>query len=103
MTSKSEGTPMVLLEAASLKKPILATKVGGIGELLAEEDECILVRLGDLQGYVQGINRLLTDKNLSQRISDAAYLRVVRDFTVDKQVQTVNSAYTAAWINRSLV
>lgn len=103
MTSKSEGTPMVLLEAASLKKPIIAPKVGGIEELLVNGGECVLVSPGDHQGYVQGIDRLLTDKELSQRISEAAYLRVARDFTVDKQIRAVNSAYAAAWIDRSLV
>lgn len=43
MTSTSEGTPMVLLEAAVLEKPIVATRVGGIPNLFPSGESAILV------------------------------------------------------------
>lgn len=96
MSSRSEGTPMVLLEAASLQKPIVTTNVGGIPELLTNEDECILVPPRDIHALAAGMKKILLDKKLSEHLSQAAYLRVQRDFSISKQVQETLSVYAQA-------
>ena len=103
MSSRSEGTPMVLLEAASLKKPILATNVGGISELLKDEEECLLVPPGNLNAFAQGMIKILTEKKLSERMAQAAFLRVTRDFSVRNQVKDTLSAYAQALPEQNLV
>ena len=97
MPSRSEGTPIALLEAAALRKPILATSVGGIPELLENGKECLLVPSGDLSELANGIQRLIEDKSLSKRIAENAYRRVSREFTVDAQVPATIQSYTNAW------
>jgi glycosyltransferase involved in cell wall biosynthesis len=96
MPSRSEGTPIALLEAASLKKPILATAVGGIPELVKNEEECLLVEAGNVSELINGIRRLIQDEALSERLGENAYRRVIKDFSLDVQalatIQTYNKA-----------
>jgi len=99
MPSRSEGTPIALLEAASLKKPIMATSVGGIPELVKSEEECLLVEAGDVPGLVKGIRRLIQDKALSERLGENAYRKVLSEFSLDVQalatIRTYNKALQA--------
>ena len=43
MTSRFEGTPLAVLEAMSMRVPIVAPKLDGIGEILAHERDALLV------------------------------------------------------------
>ena len=99
MSSRSEGTPMVLLEAASLKKPILATNVGGIPELLKSEEDCLLVPAGNPPALANGMKRMLADKKFSERLALSAYLRVIQNFSVEGQVRDTMSVYSQAWLD----
>lgn len=100
MPSRSEGTPIALLEAAALRKPILATSVGGIPELLENGEECILVSSGDLIELANAIRKLIQDKSLAERLAENAYRRVSRDFAVDAQVLATIQSYNKAWTSR---
>ena len=99
MSSRSEGTPMVLLEAASLKIPILATNVGGIPELFRNEEECLLVPPGDPDALASNMKKLLRDKKLSSRLAQAANLKISRDYSVNRQVRETLSVYDQALSN----
>jgi len=96
MPSRSEGTPIALLEAASMKKPILATAVGGIPELVKNEEECLLVETGSAPGLANGIRRLIQDQALSARLGENAYRRVLSDFSLDVQVHATIQTYNKA-------
>ena len=99
MSSRTEGTPMVLLEAASLNKPILATNVGGIPELFKNEEECLLVSPGDPKALASNMERLLVDRKLSDRLANAANIKVKRDFSISSQVRETMSVYNLALSN----
>lgn len=99
MSSRTEGTPMVLLEAASLNKPILATNVGGIPELFKNEEECLLVSPGDPKALASNMERLLIDRKLSDRLANAANIKVKRDFSISSQVRETMSVYNLALSN----
>ena len=102
MSSRSEGTPMVLLEAASLQKPIVATSVGGIPEMLENEKECLLVPPGDANALANGMKKVLADKELAEHLAQAACLRVKKDFSVSSQVEDTLSVYEQAWLDKIL-
>ncbi len=101
MPSRSEGTPIALLEAAVLRKPILATSVGGIPELVKNEEECLLVSSGNIFELVNGIRRLIRDKVLSERLRENAYRRVLNDFSLDAQAVATIRSYNKALRSRS--
>ena len=100
MPSRSEGTPIALLEAAALRKPILATSVGGIPELLENGKECLLVSSGDLIELTEGIRKLIQDRSLAERLAENAFKRVSQDFTLNAQVVATIQSYNRAWISR---
>jgi len=100
MPSRSEGTPIALLEAAALRKPILATSVGGIPELLENGKECLLVSSGDLIELTEAIRKLIQDGSLAERLAENAFRRVSQDFTVSAQVVATIQSYNKAWISR---
>jgi len=101
MPSRSEGTPIALLEAAALRKPILATSVGGIPELLKDEEECLLVPSPDLPKLVTGIRKLIQDDGLAERLAENAHRRVLRDFTLNTQALATIQSYNRAWKSRN--
>jgi len=101
MPSRSEGTPIALLEAAALRKPILATSVGGIPELLKDGEECLLVPSPDLPELVNGIRKLIRDKGLAERLAENAHRRVLQDFTLNAQARATIQSYNRAWKSRN--
>ena len=101
MPSRSEGTPIALLEAAALRKPILATSVGGIPELLKDGEECLLVPTADLLKLVTGIRKLIQDDGLAGRLAENAHRRVLQDFTLNIQALATIQSYNRAWKSRN--
>ena len=101
MPSRSEGTPIALLEAAALRKPILATSVGGIPELLRDGEECLLVPSPDVPELVNGLEKLIRDKDLAGRLAENAYRRVLQDFTLTTQALATIQSYNRAWKSRT--
>lgn len=72
LSSRTEGTPMVLLEAMQLGTPIAAFAVGGIPDILAHEESALLSPAGDLAHLTAQAERLLTDAALRHRLVERA-------------------------------
>jgi glycosyltransferase involved in cell wall biosynthesis len=79
-----EGLPNVLMEALALGVPAVATSVSGIPELIRHEETGLLVRPADPTDLADGIQRLLDDQPLRQRVALAGRKAVEADF--DTQV-----------------
>jgi len=75
--SRMESIPQVIKEAFYLKVPIVATKVGGIPELIENNVNGILVPPNDPDKLLDAINGLLEDKELSKKLAESGY-----DFTM---------------------
>jgi glycosyltransferase involved in cell wall biosynthesis len=101
MPSRSEGTPIALLEAAALRKPILSTSVGGIPELLKDGQECLLIPSPNLPELVNGIRKLILDKGLAEQLAKNAHRRVLQDFTLNAQALATIQSYNRAWKSRN--
>lgn len=69
LSSRTEGTPMVLLEAMQLGTPIAAFAVGGIPHVLSHEDSALLSPADDLSSLTLQVERLLLDSALRQRLT----------------------------------
>jgi glycosyltransferase involved in cell wall biosynthesis len=65
LSSLSEGSPNALLEAMAAEVPVVATRVGGIPEIVAHEESALLVRPQDVAEMESAIRRVLTDEDLS--------------------------------------
>lgn len=80
LASRSESMPLVLLEAMQLGTPILTTRVGGIPELLAD-DEAAFVAPGDVEALAAGVERVADDAAWAAGVADRARARYWADFS----------------------
>lgn len=69
MPSRSEGWPLIIAETLILQKPIIATNVGGIPEMIQHEKNGYLVEY-DEQSIYNGMKEFLTNKNLIENIQE---------------------------------
>lgn len=100
MPSVTEGTPIALLEAGALGKAIVASRVGGIPDILTHEVNGLLTIPGDAGSVAGALQRLLDDPVLATRLATAAYERVSRDFSRKAQVAATINAYQGALDHR---
>lgn len=72
MPSLHEGLPYTLLEAMALGIPIIASKVGGLAEVLQDGDTALLVQSGDAEVLAQAIARLHKEPRLRCKLGEHA-------------------------------
>ena len=79
-TAHQEPLGRVLLEATSCGQAIVATDVGGTGEILADQVSALLVRPDDLEALTGAIRHMLTDREFRARLGRQARTASVEKF-----------------------
>ena len=69
LPSHSEGSPNVLLEAMTANLPVVATAVGGVPEIVENNESALLVPANTSQAIAAAIARVLSDQNLARRLT----------------------------------
>ena len=92
LPSRSEGSPLVLLEAMHARLPIVATCVGGVEEAVQNEVSGLLVPPRDPNALAVALIRVLRDAQLAVRLREQG-AEVVRRFTVDDYTAALLSIY----------
>jgi glycosyltransferase involved in cell wall biosynthesis len=90
--SFSEGLPNVLLEAMAHQKPVVATKVGGIPEVLQHALSKFLVPSGDAKAMADAIIEVLRDPALRRELGEAGARRA-RDFSPSRRTNQIIELY----------
>jgi glycosyltransferase involved in cell wall biosynthesis len=102
LPSRSEALPNAVLEAAAAGLPIVASDVGGIGELVDHERTGLLVEPGDPRALGEQICRLLGDAALATRIAAAARACVRARYSFDRMVAAFEALYQSELTRRGL-
>ena len=84
LLSGLEGLGQSIIEAALMKRPIIASNVGGIPELIKDGKSGLLVENGDGEKIVEYIMKLIDEPNFSKIISQTGYETIKQDFTWEK-------------------
>jgi glycosyltransferase involved in cell wall biosynthesis len=92
-TSHWEGMPMALIEAMALSKPVVATAVGGVAELVEDHVTGLLVRNRDPRLFAEALVQALGDPEESQRLGKAGYARYASRFTSRAMIDQYERLY----------
>jgi glycosyltransferase involved in cell wall biosynthesis len=93
LSSRTEGLPLVLLEAMAAGLPVASTAVGGIPDLVMHGVTGLLCSPGDGAGLARGLACLSADGFLSRRIGDAGRTQVLRRHSVDRMAKEYGVLY----------
>ncbi len=91
--SLSESLPLTILEAMSAARPVVATSVGGIPEIIRNGETGLLVRPSDPPSLAQAIAEILDRPALAARLGQAAQALVQREFSPRTQTSKVIGLY----------
>lgn len=72
LSSRTEGSPNALLEAMAAGVPVVATRVGGIPEIVTNGETALLVEPGDVPAMTVALDRILGDSGLGERLAASA-------------------------------
>jgi glycosyltransferase involved in cell wall biosynthesis len=93
LPSRHEAFPLAILEAASIGVPVVATAVGGVGELIEDRVSGLTVEPGSVHQLSGALDELLGDVFLRERLSARAYDEVWSRFsdelTLDRVVSVI--------------
>lgn len=96
---KSEGVPTALLEAMALGLPIISTRSGGIGHVIRDGENGVLVPPDDPGALAAAITCLVDDPDRARRLGAAAQLNA-RRFSWEQIVDSVDTICTEAVLRR---
>jgi glycosyltransferase involved in cell wall biosynthesis len=99
-TERDEAAPLILPQAMACSRPVVASKIGGITEVIGEFDEYgLLIGPGNVGALVQAMGALVRDDGLRLRLGEAARRRVLAEYTIERMVERTLNVYRIA-INR---
>jgi glycosyltransferase involved in cell wall biosynthesis len=90
--SLSEGSPLTMFEAMSMGKAIVATNVGGLGEILKDNETAILVEPADGVLLANAIERLLKDPALAEKLAHNGN-RVAQQHDISQVIDELQEIY----------
>ena len=93
LCSRSEGAPNVIMEYMAAGKPIVATDVGGVGEMIHHEQTGLLVPCESPGKLAAALDRLLSDRPLAECLARAACKQAFTEFGLDTQVRRYEEFY----------
>jgi glycosyltransferase involved in cell wall biosynthesis len=93
LPSYHEGLPLVVLEAMVAGVPVVATRVGGVPDIVKDGRDALLVPPHDVDALAAALARVLDDAKLAARLSDAAQRRALAEYTPDALAERVGALY----------
>jgi len=93
LTSINEGTPVAVIEAMASARPVVATRVGGVADVVEHERTGLLVPAGDAAAFARETLRLLDDPALGERLGREGRIRALARYGSERLVRDVRRLY----------
>lgn len=96
LPSLREALGWVILEAWSVKVPVVASRVGGVSEIISDRQHGLLTRAGDAEDILAKMVILAKDATLRKDLGQNGFERVVNAFRVERMVAETIKVYEQA-------
>ena len=93
LPSANEGTPVVAIEALAAERPVVATRVGGVPDVVEHGEDGFLVEPGDIEGFAEALERLARDPDLRARFGATGRERVLERYRVSRLIDDIDVLY----------
>ena len=93
LTSGNEGTPVVAIEALAAGRPVVATAVGGVPDVVSHERDGLLAPVGDIEALAAALGRLAADPELCRQMGEAGRERTPPRYAVSRLVDDIDGLY----------
>jgi glycosyltransferase involved in cell wall biosynthesis len=92
-SSLHEGLGVAALEAMAAARPVVASRVGGLAEVVVDGETGALVPPGDAEALARALGRLAADPSLRARLGAAGHARVVARHTMARMAEGTLACY----------
>lgn len=93
LSTKSEGISNSILEYMAHRKPVIASNVNGVSEIIRDSENGFLVEGGNINQLVDRILMLIDSEELRRRIGENGYKTVSQQFSLDSMVTNFTNLY----------
>jgi glycosyltransferase involved in cell wall biosynthesis len=93
LPSGNEGTPVTVIEALAAELPVVATRVGGVPDVVRDGEDGFLVEAGATDDLAERLGRLARDPALRARMGKKGRERVLPRYAVERLVDDVDELY----------
>jgi glycosyltransferase involved in cell wall biosynthesis len=93
---EKDTSPLALLSAMSCGLPIVAFDIAGVRELMASEDQFLLVPVEDIGALGRALSEVLSDQSLRQRLGASARKQATTEFNLDKYTDRIEQVFRVA-------
>jgi glycosyltransferase involved in cell wall biosynthesis len=95
-TTTPEPAALMLMEAAAMERPVVATRTGGTAELIADEETGLLFQPGDAIQLAERVCWILGNRDLGRSLGERARKRVEREFDLERHLSVMFELYRQA-------
>lgn len=95
LTSVKEGLPYTLLEAGAASLAVIATRVGGVPDIISNAHEGMLVEPKDVPAIANALEKVLRDEALRKSLGENLYTRVNALFSLESELRDTARCYDA--------
>ncbi len=100
LCSRSEGAPNVIMEYMAAGKPVVATDVGGVAEMVHHEETGLVVPPESPDELAAEVSRLLSDVGLARRLAQSARKHALSSFGLEVQSRRYQAFYASCYLSR---
>jgi glycosyltransferase involved in cell wall biosynthesis len=93
LPSANEGTPVSVIEALAAETPVVATRVGGVPDVVRDGEEGFLVETGATDELAERLRQLARDGELRRRLGRSGRERVLKRYAVERLLADVDRLY----------
>lgn len=93
LTSKNEGTPVSVIEAQASGLPVISTNVGGVRDILQDNEAGFVIKRENIETYVEKLRLLVENQNLRNKFAENGTNNVLKAFHYSRLTRDMANYY----------